>query len=177
MTGKYPGERSKMRKLITLAVLAGLVTAGLALVAGTASATPQGKVSICHRTASDKNPYVLITVNQNAVDAHVGEGAHPAKNGREDYFASGSEIEQGFCGEVGPGTARYRIIRRMTLLKTYFDGAAGLGVSVTCDGTDYTVTLGEDEVTVPVGESRRGSILRVRSGGVVLVKVRESEVC
>ena len=30
-----------------------------------------GKVTICHRTHSKKNPWVTITVSQNAVPAHV----------------------------------------------------------------------------------------------------------
>jgi hypothetical protein len=32
---------------------------------------PAGKVTICHHTHSQKNPFVTITVSQNAVPAHV----------------------------------------------------------------------------------------------------------
>jgi len=41
------------------------------------------KVKICHRTASNKNPYRLITVNRNALKAHRN---HPPKNGRRDII-------------------------------------------------------------------------------------------
>ena len=41
------------------------------------------KVKICHRTASNKNPYRLITVNRNALKAHRD---HPPKNGRRDII-------------------------------------------------------------------------------------------
>ena len=37
----------------------------------TASQYPAGKVTICHHTHSKKNPFVTITVSQNAVPAHV----------------------------------------------------------------------------------------------------------
>ena len=41
------------------------------------------KVKICHRTGSNKNPYVLITVNRKALKAHRN---HPPKNGRRDII-------------------------------------------------------------------------------------------
>jgi hypothetical protein len=37
----------------------------------TAQQYPAGKVTICHHTHSKKNPFVTITVSQNAVAAHV----------------------------------------------------------------------------------------------------------
>jgi hypothetical protein len=37
----------------------------------TADQYPAGKVTICHHTHSQKNPFVTITVSQNAVAAHV----------------------------------------------------------------------------------------------------------
>ena len=45
--------------------------------ATTAPIAPDGKVTICHRTASVKNPYVEMTIDQNAVlrrghDTHTG---------------------------------------------------------------------------------------------------------
>ncbi|WP_189073502.1 hypothetical protein [Deinococcus sedimenti] len=35
---------------------------------------PEDPISICHRTGSDTNPYNLITVSRNALDAHAGHG-------------------------------------------------------------------------------------------------------
>jgi hypothetical protein len=78
-----------------------------------------------------------------------------------------------------PVMVRYRVVRRMPgVLTSYFRGQAGLGVAVSCDGVNYTVTLGGDTmVTVPVGTARHGSIVRVWSQGSLLVRVRQSEVC
>jgi hypothetical protein len=39
-------------------------------------------VPICHRTGSDQNPYVLITVSQNALEAHRN---HPPKGNPPRY--------------------------------------------------------------------------------------------
>jgi hypothetical protein len=41
------------------------------------------KTTICHRTGSETNPYVEITVSNNALDAHR---THPPKDGREDII-------------------------------------------------------------------------------------------
>jgi hypothetical protein len=47
-------------------------------------------VTICHRTGSDSNPYVVITTDDAAiVEAHIGsEGnpPHPPKDGRADFI-------------------------------------------------------------------------------------------
>lgn len=167
-----------MRRVILAALLGALV---LPVMAGVAGATPQGKTTICHRTASDKNPYVLITINNSALPAHIGPDAHPAKNGREDYVASAAEVEQGFCGEVPPNpdrTARYRIVRRMHFLVKKFSLVAGLGVSISCSKDFYSVEFSDGTTKyVRVGESRKGSIIRVRQGALLLAKVRQREVC
>lgn len=116
-----------MNKLIAGAALAVLTVLSSA---GVASATPAEKVTICHRTNSDKNPYVLITVSANAVDGegandhthHIVDEQHsradiiPADftevdlNGDDDtldkdeviYFCPGSAGTEGPAGPAGP---------------------------------------------------------------------------
>jgi hypothetical protein len=40
----------------------------------TTTTTEHGKVTICHHTHSQTNPFVTITVSQNAVPAHMRHG-------------------------------------------------------------------------------------------------------
>ena len=59
----------------TLTVFGGL--GGLAAVGSSAAAEYEygdGKVTICHRTGSEKNPFVTITVSEKALDAHLAHG-------------------------------------------------------------------------------------------------------
>jgi|SRR5918999_5547697 hypothetical protein len=55
------------------------------------------KVTICHRTASDRNPYVRIRVSQSAVKAHR---EHPPKHGRRDIIPA---PQSGCPGSYGSG--------------------------------------------------------------------------
>jgi hypothetical protein len=55
------------------------------------------KVTICHRTASDRNPYVRIRVSERAVEAHR---RHPPKHGRRDIIPAPSS---GCPGSYGSG--------------------------------------------------------------------------
>jgi hypothetical protein len=77
-----------------------------------------------------------------------------------------------------PATVKYRIVRRMPLESRSVVAEAGLVPSISCDGTNYTISFSDGTVVMmEVGTSRKGSILRVRSEGELLVKVRQAEVC
>jgi hypothetical protein len=70
----------RLRGLLASAALAaglgGLATLGFS--GGTSPAAAQyqygGKVTICHHTHSQKNPFVTIVVSQHAVPAHLAHG-------------------------------------------------------------------------------------------------------
>ena len=66
-----------------------VIVCGLCSVGVTAAAqgSNAGKVLLCHGTASDSNPYVLISVNVNALAGHF-DGTAPGhgKNNYPDYL-------------------------------------------------------------------------------------------
>ncbi len=70
-------RRSWMRPLAVAASAGLLITSGVSV----AAAGPDHKVTICHRTNSIDNPYVRITVDQDAVDGDLGND-----KGRGDHF-------------------------------------------------------------------------------------------
>src|ERR1051325_765932 len=87
----YQG-RSPMKKIV-LTFVCSLVICVLALAWSPATSVvagnggDNGKTTICHRTGSNSNPYVIITISNNALPAHFGENAHhPDKNGRSDHL-------------------------------------------------------------------------------------------
>ena len=57
--------------LAAAGVLGGIGLAGASL---TASQYQHGKVTVCHRTKSKKNPHLTITISQNALPAHLAHG-------------------------------------------------------------------------------------------------------
>lgn len=65
-----------LAKRIVIGVgVSAVVLSGAGAVAFPASAAPEAKVTICHRTNSTKNPYVMITVARSSVDGFAGKGA------------------------------------------------------------------------------------------------------
>ncbi|MBI3627618.1 MAG: hypothetical protein HY220_02640 [Candidatus Sungbacteria bacterium] len=58
-----------MKKIITsVSVLIGVLAASAAMADGA------DKVTLCHVTGSGTNPFVVITVNKNALPAHLAIG-------------------------------------------------------------------------------------------------------
>jgi hypothetical protein len=97
-------------KRTKIAILALATTAMTVATASSAFATKPDdsgshKVGICHRTGSDKNPYVYIVVDVAAIPAHLGADAHPAKDGRVDMgpFAPGVNTQCYDDGGYGGG--------------------------------------------------------------------------
>ena len=92
-----------MRRItrVTLAVAAcGVCSIGVTVAAQASNA---GKVLLCHGTASDSNPYVLISVSENALAGHF-DGTAPGhgKNNYPDFLLPPGRSD---CsgGPNGPG--------------------------------------------------------------------------
>jgi hypothetical protein len=62
-----------MKRILATAGIAGLALIG---VSAPANAGPADKISICHATGSDSNPYVEITVSENALNGHDSHAVH-----------------------------------------------------------------------------------------------------
>lgn len=62
------------------------LTAGLLAVKGAYAGDTAHKVAICHGTASAKNPYVMIIVDESALNGHL-DGTMPGhgKNNSPDF--------------------------------------------------------------------------------------------
>ena len=96
-------------KVLFLALFVGGIAASFAIASpgGVGSLTGQtgtnGKVTICHRTHSATNPYVLITVSPNALPAHARHGDVSPVNGTcPTTGATGPTGATGLTGATGP---------------------------------------------------------------------------
>lgn len=65
----------------TVAVFMSVAATALTVASGAAASSdgqePPGKTTICHRTSSATNPFVLITVSNSSLPAHYGNGDFP----------------------------------------------------------------------------------------------------
>lgn len=69
-----------MRRITRSTLVGASVLSGL-FVAVAAQAGGDAKVRLCHGTASEKNPYVLIEVSENALQGHL-DGTAPGHGWR-----------------------------------------------------------------------------------------------
>jgi len=98
-------KRSRRSRLMALAVLG--LTAFSIGVASPASATKPDangvhKVTICHRTNSDTNPYVVITVDYSAANGSLGKGGNDHTHHEGDPWAPGMKDAHEKWGDIIP---------------------------------------------------------------------------
>ena len=78
----------RVTRVTVTMIVCGLCSVGVTAAAQAASA---GKGLLCHGTASDSNPYVVISVSANALANHLdghGQNNHP------DFLAGGSDCSE-----------------------------------------------------------------------------------
>lgn len=93
----------RIRMLSSLALVVALGTLAFAVTAQGAGAD---KVLVCHGTASDTNPYVLIKVSRNALKGHFDvQGGVPVGpgHGKQNAPDQWSELDGSSSGLYGSG--------------------------------------------------------------------------
>jgi len=65
-----------MKRILATAGIAGIALIGVTAPANAGDEGDDKKVSICHATGSESNPYVQITVSENAVNGYDGHASH-----------------------------------------------------------------------------------------------------
>jgi hypothetical protein len=91
MPDNHKGDPFMKRFLVpALLVVTGIAaTNALTKTPRAEAAQKEHKVAICHGTASEKNPYVLIIVDESAKDTHL---AGHGKNSAPDYALNGGRV-------------------------------------------------------------------------------------
>jgi len=93
----------RQHKKNVIFALCALTVAGGAMSAHWASAKSNHKVTICHGTASAKNPYVLINVDTNALAGHFnGTAPGHGKNNYPDKYPYNGSCEGGPPSDSNP---------------------------------------------------------------------------
>lgn len=92
-----------MKKVSVAVGIAGLVLLG---ASAPANADPEDKISICHATGSETNPYVEITISENGLKGHNAQGVHdgdivPAPYGGCPSGDGGHDGDDGDGGDGG----------------------------------------------------------------------------
>jgi hypothetical protein len=109
-----PTRHRRRSRLIATITSIGVGVAALGMYVTGASSQPAGKVRVCHATASEENPYVLIEVSENSTDfeGHKQHADDPKTNpdgtDRPDLI-EGYNVPEGSlteeCEVVTPTTA------------------------------------------------------------------------
>jgi hypothetical protein len=98
--------KKNVKRLVGPCIVAALVAAaaiGLAYIPRATADQNSHKVTICHGTASAKNPYVMITVDESALKGHFnGTAPGHGKNNYPDKYPVDGACPGGGGGGVTP---------------------------------------------------------------------------
>lgn len=91
-----------MRRSVIIATSVLAATGGFWVAGSATSAAPPEKVTICHGTASETNPYVQITVSSKSFkDGHFDDGPNNKSHGENNH--PDFVLEEGRTCADGPG--------------------------------------------------------------------------